>query len=80
MTLERRAVNLRRAERGAGKSLGDDSVPVPLKHASEDTQALRQRDMVALGLLPHEYAELAKGAQVNAQFGGYIDIATVSVK
>lgn len=59
------AAHLRRNRREAGKSLGDDPVAVRLKHVRGDVQALRQRDDAALGLLPHECIELAKGAQEN---------------
>jgi hypothetical protein len=65
MALGRCAVNRRRNRREAGKSLGDDPVAVRLKHVRGDVPALRQRNDAALGLLPCEYAELAKGAQEN---------------
>src|SRR3954462_2928846 len=65
MALGRCAVKRRRNRREAGKSLGDDPVAVRLKHVRGDVPALRQRNDAALGLLPCEYAELAKGAQEN---------------
>ena len=66
MSPGRSRVNLRRNRRGAGKPLGGDSVPVPLKRDRGDVQALRQRGDAAIGLPPHEFAELEKGAQENA--------------